>query len=109
MREQVISAVDRYVIGAMPVDELERWVVARLQDILDSADDAVIELANEVDSGLVALGEGIADEHEFRDLLASRLRLLETETRVWALDNPVVERVTSGNKGDTRSVFAEVA
>jgi len=45
--------------------------LSNLQRILDSGDEAAIDVANEIDADLVELGEGLIDETTIREHLQS--------------------------------------
>ncbi len=72
--QSLVNRIDRYLIGAAALKELEAWLVANLQAILDSRDSRAIELANQLDADLVELGEGIIDAKDFRERLEAYRR-----------------------------------
>ena len=61
--------VSRYLNGEVNAAALDRWVLERLQTLLDSGDDQAISLANAVDGGLVQLQEGAITKAELHEEL----------------------------------------
>jgi hypothetical protein len=78
MLQQLLNHVERYLNDHCTVQDLEAWVLSNLQGILDSGDEAAIEVANQVDADLVELGEGLIDEATLREHLQSFISLRDT-------------------------------
>jgi hypothetical protein len=71
LRSELVDKVERYLAGKFSDRELEGWVVANLQRILNSGDTLAIHLADEVDVSFVEVGEGIISREELRHRLNS--------------------------------------
>ena len=69
LRVELNRLVKRYLDDQVAADALDRWVLERLQAILDSGDAQAITLANAVDGGLVQLQEGAITKAELREEL----------------------------------------
>lgn len=78
MLAQLLRYVDSYLVLHSTLQDLEAWLISNLQQILDSGEEAAIDLANEVDADLVELGEGLMDELTFREHLQSYIRIRDT-------------------------------
>ncbi len=72
------ATIDAYLVGQLSLRDVEMWVVAHLQDILDAGDTRAIEAADEVDTAIVELGEGLIGIQELRQRLEAALRSTET-------------------------------
>ena len=77
MLRALVSQIDRYLVGDSSVRELEAWLVAHLQSILDSGDRRAVDLANQLDADLVELSERLIDEDGLRARLDARRRQSE--------------------------------
>lgn len=80
MFQALLNELTRYVNGLSNSRDLEAWVVSHLQAILDSGDERAVELANEVDSLLIELGEGLATEADLLDNAQALVHANETVT-----------------------------
>ena len=69
MLTELLNRIDSYLLLHCTLRDLEAWLLSNLQRILDSGEEAAIELANEVDADFVQLGEGLIDELTFRERL----------------------------------------
>ena len=69
LRVELNRLVKRYLDDQMDAYALDRWVLERLQVVLDSGDERVITLANAVDGGLVQLQEGAITKTELHEEL----------------------------------------
>ena len=69
LRVELNRLVKRYLDDQVDADTLDRWVLERLQAILDSGDARAITLANAVDGGLVQLQEGAITKIELYEEL----------------------------------------
>ncbi len=78
MRSQLRDQIVLYLEGRSSLQELEERLLSHLQQILDSGDEAAIEIANKVDADLVELGEGLTDQVTLQWRLQSYLRGAET-------------------------------
>ena len=67
MLAKLLTQTNMYLLGRITLQELEEWLVANLQVILDSGDDRSTHLANELDAELIQYGEGIIDELTIRE------------------------------------------
>ena len=95
---ELLDQTDRYLVGDQTDRDLEAWVIANLQRILDSGDSAAINLANEVDVGFVELHEGIVGLSEFYANLERLVRASRThELRHTEVANAVRDDVGSEN------------
>lgn len=74
----LLSHLETYLNDGCPLQELERWLVAHMQKILDARDQTVIELANQIDAALVEFSAGVLDEVALRQRLDGLLRLERT-------------------------------
>ena len=68
---ELLDSVNRYLIGVLSAHDLEGWVVANLQRVMDSGDPKAIRIANEIDALFVELGEGIINLDTLRDQLGN--------------------------------------
>ena len=59
---EILDQIDTYLTGASSDRQLEGWIVANLQRILDSGDTEAIRLADEIDASFIEVGEGIIDQ-----------------------------------------------
>lgn len=73
---ELLEKLRQYLAGKSSDRDLEVWLVAHLQRILDSGDGTAIGLANEIDAAIVEVGEGIIH----RATLYSRLYALVHNT-----------------------------
>ncbi len=78
MVSELLSNLNRYLIGQSSLRDLEAWLLGSLQHLLDSGDARVIEAANHLDADLVQLGEGVIDEVTLRGRLEGWFHQLET-------------------------------
>ncbi|MBI4595050.1 MAG: hypothetical protein HY730_01575 [Candidatus Tectomicrobia bacterium] len=62
MINQLLNQIYNFLLSRCTLRDLEAWLVANLQDILDSKDAQAVELADKIDADLVALGEKLIDE-----------------------------------------------
>ena len=69
LRVELNRLVKRYLDDPVDADALDRWVLERLQAILDSGDARAITLANAVDGGLVQIQEGAITKIELYEEL----------------------------------------
>lgn len=91
MRTELLGQLDRYLIGAASLQALEAWLLANLQAILDTQDENVIAMANDVDASLMALSEGLIDEEELRQRVAAQAERAHT---IWVPAVAVAARST---------------
>lgn len=78
MWEQLLDNILRYINGLCGRRELESWLLSNLQRILDSGDQLSVEIVNNIDGTLVALGEDLIDERTFRNNLLYYVSLRDT-------------------------------
>jgi hypothetical protein len=88
LRSELIDKVEHYLTGKSSDRELEGWVVANLQRILNSGDTVAIHLADEVDASLVEVGEGIIDRAELRSRLNDLVREVKTHPKIFLACSP---------------------
>ena len=82
--------MDSYLLLHCTRRELETWLLSNLQRILDSGEEAAIDLANKVDADLVELGEGLMDELTFRERLQGYVRIGDTFPLEYYETQPIV-------------------
>lgn len=70
---ELLNRIDSYLLGKSTLQHLEEWLLSNLQNILDSADQKTIDLANKIDADLVELAEGLIEESTIREYLQSYL------------------------------------
>ena len=70
---ELLNRIDSYLLGQSTLQYLEEWLLSNLQNILDSADQKTIDLANKIDADLVELAEGLMEESTIREYLQSYL------------------------------------
>lgn len=58
-------------MGLISLKELEDWLVEHLQEMLDSGEQAAIEMANQIDADFAEYSQGILDEQTIYDMLRS--------------------------------------
>ena len=73
MLHQLIECVDGYLVGRYSLHDLEGWLVAHLQQLMDLGDETAIALADAVDADIVELGEALIYETILRQRLESYL------------------------------------
>ena len=71
MDRELLDHIRDYLNDHCTLQDLESWLLSNMQRILDSGDEAAIDVANEIDADLVELGEGLLDEVTFREHLQS--------------------------------------
>ena len=67
------ASLERYLNQQGSLRDVEVWLLAHLQEILESGNQQVVELANQVDADLVEFGEGLLDEAILQDRFARYL------------------------------------
>jgi len=90
MLAQLLCYIDSYLVLHSTLQDLETWLVSNLQRILDSGEEAAIDLANEIDADLVEFGEGIMDELAFRERLQGYVRIGDTFPLEYYETQPIV-------------------
>lgn len=85
MLREILQHIRDYINGLSSLQALEEWLLANLQQVLDSGDNDAIRIANELDAGIVELGENLIDESALRDNL---LRIIELHDSI-ILPSPV--------------------
>ena len=101
LRVELNRLVKRYLDDQVDADALDRWVLERLQAILDSGDARAITLANAVDGGLVQFQEGAITKAELQEELQALVAGLtfqfdeEIPLRLADLCRTMAERYTS--------------
>ena len=74
MLHQLMQCIENSLGERHSLQDLEKWLVGHLQEILDSGDETAIRIADEIDADLVCLGEGLIDEATFRSRLEGYLK-----------------------------------
>ncbi len=67
MLYDLLNEIENYLDGLRTLQDVEAWVVSRVQSILQSGNSVAIEVANQVDADLIELGEGVLDESALRE------------------------------------------
>jgi len=78
MLRKILNCVRDYLNGYCTLKDLQAWLLSNLQRILESSDEAAIEMANQIDADLIELGEGLIDETAVRGRLENYIRFRET-------------------------------
>lgn len=78
MRSDFVSALEKLLEGSSTLSDLQKWLLSRLQLILDSGDETAIEAANAIDAAIVDLDEGLIAEKEFISKIEASIRLMQT-------------------------------
>jgi hypothetical protein len=78
MIHQVLNYVYKYLNGQWTLKDIQTWLLSNLQRILESGDEAAIEVANQIDADLVELSEGLIGEMEVQARLENYVRFGET-------------------------------
>lgn len=78
MLRRVLNCVYKYLNGHCTLKDLQTWLLSNLQRILESGDEAAIEVANQIDADLIELGEGLIDEMGVQERLANYVRFRES-------------------------------
>ena len=98
---KLAEQVRGYLNGEVSAGTLDRWVIERLQVVLDSGDERAITLANAVDGGLVQLQEGAIAKTELHEELCALVAGLtfqfdeEIPLRLANMCRTMAERYTS--------------
>ena len=75
----IFAKADQYLGGTISFDDLEDWFIPLLPDFFSRADgDSSAELAAVIEMGRAELSSEIIDEQEFKHMIQSFLRSLET-------------------------------
>lgn len=69
LRSHFLASLEQYLGHQASLQEVGEWLLAHLQEILDSGDRDTIRLANQVDADLVEFNEGLIDESILRERL----------------------------------------
>jgi hypothetical protein len=78
MEKEIRARVDDFLVGRTALSELEAWLVRNLQRILEAGDVAAMALANDLDADIVQFDEGLFDERELLERLATYGRGADT-------------------------------
>jgi len=78
MEREIRGRVEDFLVGRTALSDLEGWLVGNLQRILDSSDAAAVALANALDADIVQFDEGLVDELELLERLATYGRGADT-------------------------------
>lgn len=66
MYRELVQKLSDYLAGSLSLQDLELWLLARLQDYLDSGDLQLAQSAGDLDAMIAELKEGIVSEATFR-------------------------------------------
>ena len=94
---KLLDQVNRFVNGNSSKRELESWLLSNMQTILDSREDKAIRLANEIDTGLIELREGIIDEVAFYVFLEGVIGAAATLHLAYSEIPPTVSNTSTGS------------
>ena len=95
MYRELLGRIVYFLTARCALRDLEAWLLANLQRILDSGDEPAIRTANQVDVDFVELGEGLIDEATIRERLDGYARLGETISRSFEMTPRVKTFLTS--------------
>jgi len=91
---ELLNHIDSYLLGQSTLQHLEEWLLSNLQNILDSADQKAIDLANKIDADLVELAQGLIEESTIREYLQGYLMDSQT-TSIEYGQTPSTDEVAS--------------
>lgn len=74
MRAELLAEIGRYVAGESGVNDLQGWLVAHLQAIVESSDQVAIKVANQLDVDLIHLTDGVVSEQSVWEHLVEVIR-----------------------------------
>jgi len=95
MLRQILNSVYDYLNGYRTLKDLQTWLLSNLQRILESGDEAAIEVANQIDTDLVELSEGLIDEMEVQGRIENYVRFGETiPFSLFETERPVTTHAT---------------
>ena len=84
MRNEFASILSKFLDSSVSLIEMQEWLLAHLQAILDSGDIIAIDAANEIDADLMSLGGDVIDEATFiRHLYGFRDKLQTVSIKYW--------------------------
>jgi len=89
MFDELLKSIYQYLNGIWTLQLLQEWLLSNLQDILNSGDNYATDIANEIDADLIQISEGLIDEADIQDRLASYAMRLETIHLVYKKKSPV--------------------
>ena len=71
MFSKLLNQIDHCLLRLISLSDFEDWLVAHLQEILDSGEQDAIEMANQIDADFAEYSQGILDEQTIFDNLHS--------------------------------------
>ena len=96
MLHRLLNYANHYLNGYCTLRDLQTWLLSNLQRILESSDEATIEMANQIDTDLIELGEGLIDEAVVRERIESYARFGETIPFIFSeIERPATTHVTT--------------
>lgn len=104
MLQELIKAVDEYLVGGRTLRDIEAWLAAGTRAIRASGDQRAADFANELDADLVDFGEGLINETEIRERWEGYVRRLTTVALEGA--TPPAQDLTSTESITVRSEYA---
>jgi hypothetical protein len=69
-KEEILQIFRNYLSGKTRLNDLEDWVLSRIQGILNSGDQEAIALIDRVDALLIEIGAGLASEEDLFNAIA---------------------------------------
>ena len=79
MRNRLRNKLLELLIGDLTLKNFQEWLLASLQKILDSNDSVTVDIANEMDANLIAVGEGLLDFNTLLRSVEASISKLETQ------------------------------
>lgn len=102
MLQRLLRYVSDFLAGRSTRTDLERWLLANLQALIESGDQNVVALANEIDADLIALNERLIDTTTFVERLQAYLSREDThELRLPGTERIPTSPVSSGVASET--------
>lgn len=79
MYSVLIHMLKQYFLHSLSKEALEEWLVMQLQPIIDSRDERAIDVANQLDSLFIEMGEGIAIDADLQGLVEQLLSAYDSQ------------------------------
>lgn len=107
MLYELMGHANQYLIRECTLRDLESWLIANLQAILDSGDQKTINLANQIDADLVDLSESLVDQTGFDEQLRIHLRVTEI-LRLWIGATVLEAHTETRTETSSRTIFTHL-
>ena len=91
MDQTLLKHLDNFLLGSETVEDIEVWLTANLDEILDSRDALLVDLANNLESDLIEYGEDVLNEETLRDRIHSYYKGLTTIVNEASSETSVTE------------------